>query len=85
MITLVLVSVILFPMYAFMRYSNIPAYGSTCTSNDFVSALTVVTVDDVKCIATQGILRVQVEFPIFAIAFMNFFGWILFMVFLPLG
>lgn len=58
MITLVVVSVILFPMYAFMRYANIPAYGSTCTSSDFVSALTLVTADDVKCLATEGILRV---------------------------
>lgn len=72
-------------MYAFMRYANIPVYGSTCTSGDFVSALTVVTADNVKCLATSGTLRVQVEFPIFAITFMNFFGWILFMVFLPLG
>ena len=80
-----MVSVILFPMYAFMRYSNIPAYGSTCTANDFVSALTVATPESVKCLPTSGTLRVQVEFPIFAITVMNFLGWILFMIFLPLG
>jgi len=82
---LVVVSVILFPMYAFMRYSNIPAYGNTCTSSNFVSALTVATLNDAKCLETTGTLRVQVEFPIFAITVMNFLGWILFMVFLPLG
>jgi membrane-associated HD superfamily phosphohydrolase len=50
-----------------------------------VSALTVATLQDAKCIPTTGTLKVQVEFPIFAITVMNFLGWILFMVFLPLG
>lgn len=80
-----MISVILFPMYAYMRYSNIPAYGSTCTTANFIAATTPVTGADAKCMATSGTLRVQVEFPIFAISLMNFCGWICFMVFMPLG
>lgn len=72
-------------MYAYLRYSNIPAYGSTCTTANFISATAAVTGADAKCIATTGTLRVQVEFPIFLITLMNFCGWICFMVFLPLG
>ena len=88
MITLVVIALIMFPMYAYMRYSNIPAYASTCTTtgiDPFVSATLAVTNADVLCKATTGILTVQVEFPIFAITLMTFCGWIILSVFMPLG
>lgn len=67
-----------------MRYSNIPALGSTCTTTDFTTDL-VTPVASSKCVPTSGTLKVTVEFPIFAITVMNFCGWIMLMIFLPLG
>jgi hypothetical protein len=74
-------------MYAFMRESNIPAYASTLVASPglFVDATTVVTGADFQGKANKGTLVVTVEFPIFAIAVMNFLGWIMFMLFFPLG
>jgi hypothetical protein len=76
-------------MYAFMRYSKIPAFGSTCTTtgayDPFIPASDAVTALNVFCTPTTGTLKVQVEFPIFAITLMAFCGWIILMIFLPLG
>lgn len=51
-ITWVIICVILFPMYVYMRYALIPAMGNTCTTNSlnlFIDPTTAVTLADVLC------------------------------------
>lgn len=86
MIVLIGVSAVLFPMYAFMRTSNIPIWAQTYqASSAFVNSNSVVTSASYTGTNFTGFLPVTCEFPIFAIAVMNFLGWIMFMVFMPLG
>ena len=82
---LVGVSVILFPAYVYMRKSNIPAYANTCTNANFIDATLPVTTAEAVCVRGEGTLQVTVDFPVFAVAVMNFLGWIILMLFLPLG
>lgn len=82
------VSVVLFPMYAFMRTSNIPVWAQTYQAtgaNTFIDAGLVVTAANYSGTNYSGFLPVKCEFPIFAIAVMNFLGWIMFVFFMPLG
>jgi hypothetical protein len=78
-----------FPQYAWMRYAEIPVTGITCSAiqgqDPFVDATAAVTDSNVICQTLAAKLRIQVGFPIFMITVMNFLGWILLMVFVPLG
>ena len=80
------VAVVLFPMYAYLRYCYIPANANLCQIDSFSNDTTTqVTTTPISCVTKEGTLEVVVEFPIFAITLMNWCGWILLMLYLPLG
>lgn len=89
-IVLVLVCIVLFPTYFFLRYAFIPITTQTCVAADdgvFVDATLEVTSADVTCptIADTHTLTVEVPFAVYAITLMTVVGWSLLVWFLPVG
>ena len=81
-IFLVCAVLLLFIPFAFMRYSEIPVEALVCDSDTaFVSAEGPVS----DCASQAGTLEVQLPFPVYAIGVMTFLGWLMLMVFLPVG
>lgn len=89
----VLMSIILFTSYAYLRYSYFPVTARTCVfvlNEDSVNAMflpadQVVTATDTKCVAYTTTLEMMVGFPVYAIGFMTFFGYLMLIFFLPTG
>jgi len=88
-ITLVIISLFLFPSFAYMKYSYIPVTAHTCnasaTISPFVDATADVTMEDVLCKTIEAHLKITVGFQIYVITVMCFLGWLMLCFFLPTG
>lgn len=84
---LVIVTVALFPTYAFLRHSLIPVKASTCVTSTpglFVPAAANVTAIS-SCKLISSTLNTKVSFPVYAIMLMTIVGWVMLAFFLPTG
>ena len=88
-ILMVLISCVLFPAYAFMKYTYIPVEAVTCSMDQrvspFIDAAKVVTLESSICKMTKLKMQVAVSFPIFSITAMTSVGWLFLCFFLPTG
>lgn len=91
-ITIAVISCILFPTYVYMKFAYIPITAYTCASgadpltDPFIDATEIITADYTSpCVSMETTLIITVGFPIYAITFMSFIGWFLLMFFLPTG
>jgi len=91
-VTLAIISVILFPCYTYLSYANIPVYASTCSTDQvgqaaaFVNIETVVDIKDSVCKLTDpAYMNINVNFPIYATSVLTFMGWMMLCFFLPTG
>jgi hypothetical protein len=81
-IFLVCAVLLLFIPFAFLRYSEIPVEAIVCSGDTaFVSA----GATSPDCASKEGTLDVQLPFPVYAIGVMSVLGWLMLMVFLPVG
>ena len=83
-----LVSVVLFPTWAFLSYTYIPVTAQTCVSTVtgvFIDATLPVTATDNKCLQMVTTLTFKVNFAVYAITLMTVCGWAMLVWFLPSG
>lgn len=81
---------ILFPTYAFLRYSNLPIVANTCsttsTVDPFIDATTVIAADSLSnCLRLDTTVEITLGFPVYSIGLMSFIGWFVLIFFLPTG
>jgi hypothetical protein len=94
-ITLVLITVILFPLYAHTSYAAIPINVNLCdnaevgTNAPFVAADRVVDLTQEEspsvCVQKEFYMTVNINFPVFVVYVMTFIGWFFLCFFLPTG
>ena len=86
---IVVVALILFISFAFLRHANLPVVANTCTyaasstQAIFVDAGSASTAS--VCVRSNLTLDITVSFPIYAIAITTFVGWFFLIVFLGSG
>lgn len=87
-VVIVLVSVVLFPSWAFLSYTYIPITAQTCVASKagvFIDAALPVTAADFKCPQLATSLYFKVNFAVYAITLMTVCGWAMLIWFLPTG
>ena len=85
-ILLVILSIIVFPLYAFWNYSYFPVTVQKCNTTQFMDANVVIDQNYVSvCTTSEKEIEVRVGFQIFALSLMVFVGWLLLCIFLPTG
>lgn len=92
-VLLVIMSLILFPSYAYLRYAYIPVTARTCVfvldessvTSMFLAPETPVTSADTKCVEYVTTLEMMVGFPVYAIGLMTIIGYVMLIFFLPTG
>ena len=94
-IVITLVSVVLFPSYAFLSYAFIPIYAQTCQATSigvFIAETAPVTdslwtaaLSSRACSVESTTLTTKVNFAVYAITLMTIAGWFMLCFFLPTG
>lgn len=88
-VVIAIVSIILFPTYAFLNYAYIPVYAQTVQATavgTFINTNSTVTVSSfVGKTMTTSTLVTKVGFPIYVITLMTIVGWGMLCWFLPVG
>lgn len=83
---LVIISLLLFISYAFLRYADIPVYVSHKDITYFEDSTTQLTSEpSANQSNEENTLEYEVSFPVYAMAFMSFFGYVMFVIFGGVG
>lgn len=87
-ITLIVVSLILFISWAFLKFAEIPITVYSKTAAELESSIVNINYQTFKAqpqTSKEAFLELAVSFPIYVLTLMSFVGWILFVIFCGVG